>query len=105
METAFRHFVDQRLDALAGLRTRLARDVERLPGSRVPDGRFTTIQQAIATPIANMNAFQFLADFVEEAKSTGLVAGLIAKHGVEGLSVAQSKQILAHDHGRHYSVG
>jgi len=94
METAFQQFVDQKLDALAGLRTRLARDVERIPESRVLDGCFTTIQQAIGTPIANTNAFQFLADFVEEAKSTGLVAGFIAKHGVEGLSVARSNEII-----------
>jgi polar amino acid transport system substrate-binding protein len=53
------------------------------PGSRVLDGRFTAVQQAIGTPIANANAFRFLADFVEEA-------GFSAKHGVEGLSVAQS---------------
>ena len=30
----------------------------------------------------------FIADAVEKAKASGLVASLIAKHGVEGLSVA-----------------
>ncbi|MFP4538853.1 MAG: transporter substrate-binding domain-containing protein [Dichotomicrobium sp.] len=89
LESAFQQFVDQKLDALAGLRAGLVRDSARLPGSRVLDGFFTTIQQAIGAPIGNTNASQFLADFVEEAKTSGFVAELIAKHGVNDLSVAR----------------
>jgi polar amino acid transport system substrate-binding protein len=47
-----------------------------------------TVQQAIGTAKANAKAAAFLRDFVEEAKRSGLVAALIAKHGVKGLSVA-----------------
>lgn len=83
-------FVEQDLDALAGLRSRLVQDVERLPGSRVLEGRFTAVQQAIGTPIANKSAEVFLAGFVESAIASGFVADLIAKHGVHGLSVARS---------------
>lgn len=87
-DQAVQQFVDQKLDALAGLRSRLVKDAERLPGCRVLDGRFTAVQQAIGTPIANARAIDFLAAFVEEAKSSSYVADLIAKHGVSGLSVA-----------------
>ena len=44
---------------------------------------------AVGTPKANTAAAAFLREFVEEAKSSGLVARLIEKHGVQGrLSVA-----------------
>jgi polar amino acid transport system substrate-binding protein len=89
-ERTFELFVEQDLDALAGLRSRLVQDVDRLPGSRVLEGRFTAVQQAIGTPIANTLAEKFLAGFVESAIASGFVAGLIAKHGVHGLSVARS---------------
>lgn len=76
------------LDVLAGLRPRLLTDVEKQPGARILEGKFTAVQQAIGTVRANEAAARFLADFVEEAKRSGLVASLIAKHQVRGLSVA-----------------
>jgi polar amino acid transport system substrate-binding protein len=81
-------FVNDKLDALAGLRPRLISDVEKLPGARVLDGRFTAVQQAIGTPHGREAGAAFLRDFVEEAKSSGLVARLIERHSVHGLSVA-----------------
>jgi polar amino acid transport system substrate-binding protein len=81
-------FTAQGLEALAGLRPRLIADAESLPGSRILDGCFMSVQQAIGTPRANAAAADFLHGFVEEAKASGLVARLIARHGVQGLSVA-----------------
>ncbi len=82
-------FVRDELDALAGLRPALAVEADRLPGTRVLDGQFTTIQQAIGTSKGNEAGAAFLADFVEEAKASGLVERLIERHGVTGrLSVA-----------------
>ncbi|MEA3215927.1 MAG: polar amino acid transport system substrate-binding protein, partial [Acidimicrobiia bacterium] len=82
-------FVNGGLDALAGLRPRLITDVERVPGSRILPGRFTAVQQAIGTPRGRDEAgIQYLKAFVEDAKASGLVARLIEKHGVQGLSVA-----------------
>src|ERR687883_90203 len=49
-ENAFKRFVEDRLDALAGLRPRLVTDQEALPGSRLLEGRFTAVQQAAGTP-------------------------------------------------------
>ena len=88
IDESYDHFVREGLDALAGLRPRLLSDVEKLPDARVLDGHFTTIQQAIGTPRKNTAAAAFLADFVEEAKRSGLVAELIELHRVRGLSVA-----------------
>jgi polar amino acid transport system substrate-binding protein len=81
-------FVADRLDALAGLRPRLLQDVEKLPGARILDGSFTAVQQAVGTATANAAGARFLRDFVEEAKASGLVARLIERHHVRGLSVA-----------------
>jgi len=82
-------FVRDKLDALAGLRPGLISDVQKLPGSRILDGQFTAVQQAIGTARANQAGAAFLRDFVEEAKASGLVARLIERHKVTGrLSVA-----------------
>lgn len=88
LDGAFEKFVDEKLDALAGLRPRLLQDVEKLPGARILDGKFTAVQQAVGTAKANRAGAAFLRDFVEEAKASGLVAELIERHGVRGLSVA-----------------
>ncbi len=81
-------YLREGLDALAGLRPGLLPDLEKQPGARILDGRFTAVQQAIGTARANAEGAAFLHGFVEEAKASGLIARLIARHGVEGLSVA-----------------
>jgi polar amino acid transport system substrate-binding protein len=81
-------FVAEKLDVLSGLKPRLLMDVEKLPGARILDGRFTAVQQGIGTPKARAAAAAYLREFVEEAKSAGLVAQAIARHGVRGVNVA-----------------
>jgi len=88
LDASFDLFVQNHLDALAGLRPRLISDVTKLPGARILDGQFTAVQQAVGTLRSNTAGAAFLRDFVEEAKASGLVAGLIEKHKVVGLSVA-----------------
>ena len=86
---SFELFVYQGLDALAGLRPALLTDADRLPGSRVLDGGFSSVQQAMGTPRGRDDAgAAYLAAFVEEMKATGFVADRIAAHQVRGLSVA-----------------
>jgi polar amino acid transport system substrate-binding protein len=88
LDSAYEQFVRDKLDALAGLRPRLLSDMTKLPGARILDGQFTAVQQAIGTARKNTAAAAYLRDFVEEAKASGLVARLIARHKVVGLSVA-----------------
>jgi polar amino acid transport system substrate-binding protein len=88
LDAALKQFVDEKLDALAGLKPRLLIDVEKLPGARILDGKFTAVQQAVGTAAHNRAGARFLAEFVEEAKRSGLVARLIERHKVRGLSVA-----------------
>jgi polar amino acid transport system substrate-binding protein len=88
-DAAVKAFVDDKMDAYAGLRPALGALAEKLPGSRILDGQFSAVQQAVGTPKKNTAGFAFLRDFVEEAKRSGVVASLIERHGVTGrLSVA-----------------
>ena len=89
LDESYDIFVEHGLDALAGLRPRLTSDVEKLPGARILDGKFTAVQQAIGTKLERKESAAFLQRFVEDAKASGLVAELIEKHGVTGkLTVA-----------------
>ena len=86
-EATFALFVEQKLEAMAALKPGLLGDAARLPGSRILEGNFTTVQQSIGVPKGRLAAATYLQSFVNEIK-TGLVAQLIAKHQVKGLSVA-----------------
>ncbi len=88
LDAAFNKFKDEKLDVLAGLRPGLLKDIEKFPGARILDGKFSAVQQAIGTAKANTAGAAFLAAFVEEAKKSGLVGRLIERHKVKGLSVA-----------------
>jgi len=84
----FDAFAGEGLEALAGLRTQLLGDAGKLAGAKLLPGNFTTVQQAIGTAKRNAVGAAFLREFVAEAKQSGLVARLIARHRVVGLSVA-----------------
>ena len=89
LEASYQLFIDESLDALAGLRPRLVADQLRLPGSRILPGRFTAIQQAIGTPIVRLAAAAWLEGFAGDVRA-GLAAQLIARHQVVGISVANA---------------
>jgi polar amino acid transport system substrate-binding protein len=87
-DNVFKRFVDEKLDALAGLRPRLITDHANLPGSRILEGNFTSVQQASGTPKGRAAAAQYLREFIEDVKASGLVARLIESNHVRGLTVA-----------------
>jgi polar amino acid transport system substrate-binding protein len=88
IDGSFDAFVEQGLDALAGLRPRLISDVARLPGARILSGQFSAVQQAVGTPRKNVAAALWLRAVIEELKANGFIADLIKKYDVKGLSVA-----------------
>jgi polar amino acid transport system substrate-binding protein len=93
IDASFKLFVADKLEALAGLKPRLVIDAQALPGARILEGRFTAIQQAIGAPRGRDTAAQYLRDFIEDAKASGLVAQAMEKHGVRGVSVAPSAPV------------
>ena len=88
LDAAYQKFISDKLEVLAGLRPGLLKDVAKAPGLKILDGKFTAVQQAVGTAKPNLAGATFLAAFVEKAKKSGLVARLIEKHKVKGLSVA-----------------
>ncbi len=88
LDAAYQTFMADKLDVLAGLRPGLLKDVEKAPGLKILDGKFTAVQQAVGTAKPNVAGAAFPAEFVETAKKSGLVASLIERHKVKGLSVA-----------------
>ena len=92
MDETLADFRDRRLEALAGLRMRLVGDAAALPGSRLLEGRFMAVQQAIGVPRREdeltEEAVAWLGRFVAAATASGFVAERIRHHGVNGLSVA-----------------
>ncbi len=87
-DAAFQLFIDGKLDALAGLRPGLNAYQARYAGSRILNGNFTAVQQAAGTPRGRPNGFQYLREFIEDIKASGLVAKAIASNNVVGLTVA-----------------
>jgi polar amino acid transport system substrate-binding protein len=82
-------FVERRADVAAGVKQQLEADAGRLGGLRLLPGRFMVIQQAMGTPKGRGSAAAAcLAAFVEEMKASGFVAAALARHGIEGASVA-----------------
>jgi len=85
-------FLEQDADVAAGVRQQLEADARRLPGLRLLDGRFMVIRQALGLPKRRgEEAGAFLARFVEHAKACGFVAAALARHGIEGASVAPAE--------------
>ena len=89
MDQSVEVFVAEQLEVLAGLRPRLIDDADRLPRSRLLEGRFMAVQQAIGTHRERgVAALSYLERFVGWAIRSGLVASLIQHHAVKGLSVS-----------------
>lgn len=87
-DNAYKLFVTEKLDALAGLKPRLVADADKLPGSRILEGRFTAVQQAVGTLPGREAGAKYLWAFVEHAKASGLVREIIEKNGIRGVTVA-----------------
>jgi len=87
-DDVLKRFVSDKLEAMAGLRPGLVKNQASLAGSRILEGNFTAVQQAAGTPKGRPAGAKYLKAFIEDVKATGLVANLIEKHGVRGLTVA-----------------
>jgi polar amino acid transport system substrate-binding protein len=83
------HFVDSGAEVAAGVKQQLEQDAMRLGGMRLLPGRFMVIRQAMGCPRSRgEDAAAALASFVEEMKASGFVAQALARHGIEGATVA-----------------
>ena len=82
-------FDGQKLEVLAGIRQMLEAEAARDPGLRLLPGRFMVIQQAMGCAKSRgAAAADYLHQFVESMKASGFVADALARHGIQGASVA-----------------
>ncbi|MDR2111823.1 MAG: ABC transporter substrate-binding protein [Candidatus Accumulibacter sp.] len=82
-------FIEQGLEVAAGVRQQLEAQMPDYPGLRLLPGRFMVIRQAMGLARRRGDdALACLTAFVEEIKSSGLVARLLERHGIQGASVA-----------------
>jgi polar amino acid transport system substrate-binding protein len=74
--------LEQKLDAVAAVRTALVTATKHLPGSHVLSGHFMTIPQAAGVPKGRPAAARYVSEFIEEMKASGFVAGTLKKYGL-----------------------
>jgi len=86
-DAAFQLIVAGNVDVVAGVRQHLVANAGKLPGARVLDGRFMAIEQALGIPKGREEGANYLREFIEDVKASGVVARAIEKAGIRGVSV------------------
>lgn len=82
-------FLKERADVAANVKQQLEADAQRAGGLRLLPGRFMVIRQAMGCARSRgAEAAGFLSSFVEEMKANGFVREALARHGIQGASVA-----------------
>lgn len=88
-------FLQDRLDAVAGVRQALMTYAANDPTMRVMGGRFMEIRQAMGMPKGRPGAMAHLSEFIEEMKASGFVAGALARSNQHGVLVAPPLSAIA----------
>lgn len=73
---------EEKLDAVAAVRTALIAAAQQIPGSRVLEGHFMTIPQAAGVPKGRAAAARYVREYIEEMKASGFVASMLTRHGL-----------------------
>ena len=82
-------FLEHGHDVAAGVKPQLEAELPKYPNLRMLPGHFMVISQAMGVPKnRGPEAQAFLTQFVEEMKATGVVAQAMAKHRIEGATLA-----------------
>ncbi len=84
MEESYKAFVEQGLDALAGLRPKLLDYQLETQGTLVTEVPFTAVKQSMGIHRGMPHAAEWLAFFVNQSVASGQVQELIDSHGVTG---------------------
>ena len=72
-------------DAVAALKPNLVSSMGKMPGGRLLEGRFMTVNHGLGTPRARSAGAAYLEHFVEELNASGFIARSIERYGVRGL--------------------
>eukprot|EP00401_Gymnodinium_catenatum_P018924 CAMPEP_0117493578 /NCGR_PEP_ID=MMETSP0784-20121206/19169_1 /TAXON_ID=39447 /ORGANISM="" /LENGTH=270 /DNA_ID=CAMNT_0005288433 /DNA_START=99 /DNA_END=911 /DNA_ORIENTATION=- len=83
-DETYEYFKEEGCQALAGLRSKLKKDAAKRPGTRILKDKFMAVEQAACTKKGRSEGFKLLSEFIEEAKTSGLVRQLMEKFKVAG---------------------
>jgi polar amino acid transport system substrate-binding protein len=83
-----------RADAWASPRPPLLEYAAHLPGAHVLDDRFGANLQSMVVPIGQAARLDYIAEFLEEAKGSGLLQRAIERAGERGIEVAPAESAL-----------
>lgn len=75
-------------EVVAGVKQPLVEFVKKTPGTRMIDGRFMAIEQAMGTPKGRDAGARYLRPFVEEMKASGFVAKALERSNQPDAAVA-----------------
>ena len=92
-EAAIEALTSGKADAYAENAHMLSLYSDRIPGSRVLEGRYTVIQHAVATPKGKSAASEYIKGFIEEAKADGTIAEAVRAAGLRRTRVAPPSQV------------
>ncbi len=85
-------FIELGAEVAAGVKQQLESDAQRVPGLRLLPGRFMVIQQAMGLPKGRGDeAAAVLRQYVENMKASGFIADALARHRIQGASVAPAQ--------------
>ena len=87
-ENGVQLFVEQKLEAAAGVKQPIAAYAKAHPEVRLIDGRFMEIRQAMGVPQGRPAAADYLKQFVEEMKASGFVADALNRSNQPDAAVA-----------------
>ena len=88
MEVAFRALQSREIAAYATNRQRLHELSQKHAGLRLLPENFYGVEQSIIVKKGNTRLLETIEAFLDEARSSGLIAGAIARSGIVGLDVA-----------------
>ena len=88
LEVAVRMLDAREIDAYAANRQRLTELVRATPGFRIVAGNFYGVEQAVIVRKGNKTLLEVIDKFLDQARTSGLIAGSIARAGLSGVGVA-----------------
>jgi len=81
-------------DAWASPRPPLLEYVSQLPGARVLDDRYGANLQSMVVPLTHTGRLDYISEFLEEAKTSGLLQRAIERAGERGIEVAPEESAI-----------
>ena len=84
IDESFSIFQENKYEVLAGLRPKLVDDIKKTTDCYLLDEPFTFINQCIGSKPGNLEAENFINNFVKKNKENGFIKNLLSKYNVLG---------------------